>query len=125
MFSLSYTLYTATHMISRSDPTLDALSPNEQKVMGLAHDVRFGEIADLHICDGDPSFDPKPRVRRLWRLDRDHRVLAPHPMSVHAHLKDRHVHLFQRLRAMPRAIVTIEIADGLPLRLLAEDIRLN
>lgn len=41
------------------------LSPSRQKLADLMERIQFGRIEGLFVADGEPLFDPAPRVRRL------------------------------------------------------------
>ena len=98
---------------SASLATTEDLSPPERKLLSACQQVRFGSLFGLVISDGQPVFDPPPRMRRSLRLNE--KSIFPQPKPTSFALKDKHRLLIQVIREMESGTIDkIEVRDGLP-----------
>ena len=94
------------------------LSPSSQRLIELMTRVQFGTIESLMVSDGEPCFDPPPRVTRELRMKSSKPSVHP-PRNFE--LKDQIVELILHLREIDNGIVQrIEVQNGLPFRLVIE-----
>ncbi|MGA2186553.1 MAG: hypothetical protein ABSH47_26350 [Bryobacteraceae bacterium] len=80
----------------------------------------YGRIDGLVILDGEPVFDPMPRIIRDIKLGGED---GPRPESNHADflLKSQVIELFDHLTEIRNgSIESIEVKHGLPFRLVVE-----
>ncbi|MFN3193862.1 MAG: hypothetical protein ACE361_25345 [Aureliella sp.] len=93
--------------------TTDELSAPERRLLSACQQVRFGSLFGVVICDGQPVFDPAPRMRRNLRLNE--KSIFPQPKPTSFALKDKHRLLIQVIRDMDSGTIDkIEVRDGLP-----------
>lgn len=101
--------------------TKSSLTPPQRRLVDLMQRLNFGRIEDLHILNGEPLFDPPPRV---FRDVRPGRVNGPRPEAGKADfdLKDEVVDLFVHLEAVGDGVIErIEVQHGLPFRMTFEE----
>ena len=55
-----------------------SLTPPQARLVDLMQRLNFGRIEDLHVLNGEPLFDPPPRVFRDVRPGRDN---GPRPQD--------------------------------------------
>jgi len=94
-----------------------SLTPPQARLVELMQRLNFGRIEDLHVRNGEPQFDPPPRVFRDVRPGRDN---APRPEAGKADfdLKTEIVDLFVHLEAVGDGVIErIEVQHGLPFRM--------
>ena len=102
--------------------TKSTLSPQRQRLVALMQRMNFGRIEGLHILNGEPLFDPQPRVIREVKLARDN---GPRPEIVKTDfaLKAEVIDLFAQLEAVGDGVIErIEIQHGLPFRMTFEEV---
>jgi hypothetical protein len=96
--------------------------PNPRKrLIRLMQAVNFGRINGLVVRDGQPVFDPPPRVVREIKFGGDN---SPRPeiASGDFTLKSQVVEFFDHLSALRNAVVeTLEIRHGLPFRMSVQE----
>ena len=100
--------------------TTVSLTPAQRRIQAIIEALGFGIIQGLVIHEGQPWFDPAPRIVQSIKLDSH-----PEPMHLvdeHGPPKQAFVDLFQRLSALGDCTVDIEIHHGLPFRLVVERI---
>ena len=98
-------------------PTKQSLSPNQRRLVEVMQQVNFGRIEGLHVADGQPVFDPPPRLIRDFRIGKNN---APHPALERADfvLKEEVRELFDLMAQQPHACIeTLVVQDGLPVRM--------
>ncbi|OPZ50261.1 MAG: hypothetical protein BWY92_00967 [Firmicutes bacterium ADurb.BinA052] len=106
---------------NRHPTTKSDLTPLKARLIELMQRINHGRIEGLHILDGEPQFDPPPRVIRQVKLDREE---GPRPESGKADfaLKADVVRLFAQLDAIGDGVViSIEVLHGLPFRMTFEE----
>ncbi|MEM7557931.1 MAG: hypothetical protein AAF394_02285 [Planctomycetota bacterium] len=93
--------------------TTEDLTALEQKLVMACQQTRYGSICDLVIEQGQPAFDPAPRIRRSVRLNQ--KSILPEDRPTSFVLKEKHRLLFQLIREIESGkIERIDIRDGLP-----------
>jgi hypothetical protein len=98
-------------------PRRASLSPACQRLVEVLQAVNYGRIEDLRAADGEPLFDPPPRVVRDVLLDRDD---APRPEAGRGDftLRREVAALLRHVAAAaPGSTMTITVQAGLPVRL--------
>jgi hypothetical protein len=99
----------------RPDPTKRSHSPARQRLVMMAQGQVFGTIHDLLFRNGDPVFDPPPKVIRRVKLG-GHNTARPQAAAADFVLKQEWVELFNHLDACENGtVLVIEVAHGLPL----------
>ena len=91
------------------------LSPSRQRLVALLGRVHFGRIEGLAVMNGEPMFDPAPRVTRTLKMNG---VNHPRPASLAPDfaLRREVIELFEHLDQLGDGVVErIEIAHGMPL----------
>ena len=99
-----------------------SLTPPRVRLIDLMQRLNFGRIEDLHILNGEPLFDPPPRV---FRDVRPGRVNGPRPEAGKADfdLKDEVIDLFVHQEAVGDGVIErIEVQHGLPFRMTFEEV---
>ena len=98
-----------------------SLSPTRQRLVALMQDVRFGQILDLVVRDGDPVFDPMPRVLRSVKLGGDG-AARPEIRTADFALKTELIEMLRQLDQLRDGVVhRVDIKNGLPISLLIEE----
>lgn len=104
----------------RPDPTKRSQSLARQRLVMMAQGQLFGTIHDLLIRNGDPVFDPPPKVIRRVKLG-GHNTARPQVAATDFVLKQEWVEFFNHLDAFENGtVLVIEVAHGLPLFFEAE-----
>lgn len=106
----------------KSASTKASLTHPQARLVDLMQRLNFGRIEDLHILNGEPLFDPPPRVIREHRFAREN---GPRPEVAKADfaLKAEVVDLFAQLEAIGDGVITrIEVQRGLPFRMTFEEV---
>jgi len=94
-----------------------ALSPPRRRLVELLQQVNFGRIEGLNVLDGEPLFDPPPRVVREIKFGGDN---GPRPEAAAADfaLKSQVVELLQSLDWIGDGTIDVlEVKHGLPFRM--------
>ncbi len=98
-----------------------SLNGAQRRLLELMQSINFGRIEGVTVKDGDPLFDPLPRVVREVKFGG---VNGPRPElgSRDFELKAQVVRLFERLSQIGDAkIESIEVQHGLPFRMHVEE----
>ena len=96
------------------------LSAARSRLVEMMQQIGFGRVDDLVIRDGEPVFDPMPRIIRDIKLGADN-VARPQPDFADFTLKSQVVELFEHLAELGNGTVqSIEVRHGLPFRLVIE-----
>jgi len=101
--------------------TYSALTPCRRDIVGLMQRINFGRVEDLHVRNGEPVFDPPPRVIREVKFGGENR---PRPEAAKADfaLKAEVVDLFSKLAMLGNGVIAqLEIQHGLPFRMTYEE----
>lgn len=113
-------MITTAMSTNRNRATKAGLSEPRRKLVETMQQMDFGHIDGLVILDGDPVFDPMPRIVRDIKLGGED---GPRPKSNHADflLKSQVIELFDHLTEIRNgSIESIEVKHGLPFRLVVE-----
>ena len=96
------------------------LSPARQQLLEIIHSLGFGVIEGLVIADGEPCFDPSPKILQDIKIG----VVDPGPRPEETHrdftLKSRMVELFEHFDRLNCSKVNIEVKHAQPFRIVAE-----
>lgn len=101
--------------------TKSTLAHNQARLVDLMQRLNFGRIEGLHILNGDPLFDPPPRI---FRDVKPGRLNGSRPEAGKADfdLKIEVVDLFVHLEAVGNGVIErIEVQHGLPFRMIFEE----
>lgn len=104
----------------RSGATKAGLSEPRRKLIETMQQMYFGHIDGLVVLDGEPVFDPVPRIIRDIKLGGED---SSRPESNRADLllKSQVIELFDHLTEIRNGkIESIEVKHGLPFRLVVE-----
>ena len=94
------------------------LTPGQRKVVEIIEALGFGTIQELSIRDGQPCYDPAPRIVQEIKLGSPPGRLRAG--SDTDSLKKEFVHLFDYLSDLRRGAVDIEVQHGLPFKLIVQ-----
>ena len=101
--------------------TKQSLSPSRQQFVELMQDVNFGKIDGITVRNGEPIFDPPPRLIREIKLSGEN---GPRP-ELHIGdfvLKDQVVKLFEHFDDLGNGTIgSIEVKQGLPFLMKVEE----
>jgi hypothetical protein len=98
------------------------LSANWRKLVELMQDIGFGQIHNLVVTDGEPIFDPPPRVVRVRKFGRRDSAIQQRPEG-DFELKAEIVYLMFELRSFSNGVVdVVEIVNGLPVLMRVSDV---
>ena len=98
-----------------------SLTKPRQRLVTLMQHISFGKIEDLLVRNGDPVFDPSPRVIRSIKLGGKN---CPRPEIGLADfvLKAAVLDLFHHLDELGTgSIAAIEVCDGIPIHLRVQE----
>jgi len=101
---------------------LASLPPAGQRLVRLMQELNFGQVHDLVVRDGEPVFDPPPRVVREVKFCAEN---GPRPEAAKADftLKSQVRELLAQLEAMGDGVVRcIEVKHGLPFKMTVEEV---
>lgn len=96
-----------------------SLSPAWRRLVNNILDIGYGSIDGLEIRDGQPVFDPPPRLTRLHVFGRGDGPHAKRRLSDFV-LNDQFRWLIGKLGSGTKHVPTITIQDGLPIRIEEE-----
>ena len=92
-----------------------ALSPARRQLVDLIVSIHFGRIEKLLVRDGQPLFEPAPRVVRTLKMNGRNDPRARSAL-VDFMLRKEDTELLEQIRRLGTGCVPrIEIANGLPL----------
>jgi len=94
--------------------TKSALSETQRRLVELLQTVRFGRIERLHVRDGQPTFDPAPRVVRKLKMGHEN---GPRPETTLQDfgLKHQTIEMLQAIADLGDGeVLSIEVQHGLP-----------
>ena len=87
----------------------------------LMQEINFGQVRDLVVRDGEPVFDPPPRVVREVKFGSEN---GPRPESAKGDfaLKAQVREMLAQLEALGDGVVEcIEVTHGLPFKMTVEE----
>jgi hypothetical protein len=99
--------------------TNESLGQSQRRTVEIIETLGFGVLQGLSIRDGQPCFEPAPRIVQSVKLDSDaeSRSECANPESA---LKKQFQVLFRHLNELREGTVDIEVCHGLPFRLVLE-----
>ena len=100
---------------------LASLSPAGERLVRLMQELNFGQVRDLVVRDGDPVFDPPPRVVREVKFGGEN---GPRPETAKGDfaLKAQVREMLAQLEALGDGVVEcIEVKHGLPFKMTVEE----
>jgi hypothetical protein len=102
-------------------PTKSSLSTAQKRLLEIMQKTNFGRIEGLKVRDGQPAFDPPPRIVKVVKLGAAESEARAELEVADFALKREHIELFENLRRVGDGTVeSIEIKSGLPFRLTLE-----
>ena len=105
---------------NRMDTNKRDISAPRRKLLEVMQDINFGRIEGLQVREGEPVFDPPPRVIREIKFGGDN-FPRPEIASGDFTLKSKVLELFTYLDGFCNGTVeTIEIKHGLPFNMKVE-----
>ena len=96
-----------------------SLCPERRRIVEIVEQLGFGRIEQLWIRNGEPCFNPAPRIVEEIRLTSDSER-RPDTNNPDLTLKQEFEHLFRHLARLLDGVVTIEVRHSVPFRLIAE-----
>jgi len=101
-------------MTNREEISKRDLSEPRRRLLELMQEVNYGRIENLEVRDGEPVFDPPPRIIRKIKIAAAN---GPRP-EIKSHdftLRKEVVEFFEHLETLGAGVVRcIEIKNGLP-----------
>lgn len=99
-------------MVKKSD-----LSMAGQRLVAIMQANPYSSIYELPVANGDPVFDPSPRLVRDIKLAASDNCARPELQSGDFLLKREHLELFETLKRLGEGrIDEIQVKGGLPFR---------
>ncbi len=97
--------------------TKRTLTPARQRLVELMQEVNFGRIEALHIRDGEPVFEPPPRVLRDFLFGKTNAANPARGKDDFA-LKEQLIELFDLFdRERTLTVESLVVQNGLPVRM--------
>ena len=101
--------------------TKSSLSAPQKRLLEILQKTNFGRVECLSVRNGEPVFDPAPRVVKDVKLGNSDNEARPELESIDFALKREHLDLFENLTKLGTGMIeAIEIRHGLPFRILFE-----
>jgi len=101
-------------------PIRNALSPAKARLLALMQQLNWGRIESLHVSDGEPLFEPPPRIVRDIKLGSENGPRNK-PFRQDFFVKIQLSELFMELEELGEGVVErLEVKRGLPYRLRVE-----
>jgi len=101
--------------------TKSSLSPRRRCLLELLQRVNFGRLESLVVADGEPVFDPPPRIVREIKFGGENGPRPEAPIE-DFELKAQVVELFRHIDELQDGVIgVLEIKHGLPFRMAVED----
>lgn len=112
-------LSTHSRLSSPMSVLQSGLSESRRRLVDTMRQMWFGRIENLAVRNGEPSFDPAPRIIREVKFGGEN---APRPESNHDFaLKSQVVELLDHLTEIgDGSVQSIEVKYGLPFRLIVQ-----
>ncbi len=97
--------------------TVGMLSPSRQRLVSLMQRLEYGEVQGLVLRQGEPQFDPPPRVIRTVRFGQRSATRVT-PRGEDFALKRHVAELFAEFDRLQDGVIgRIEVQNGLPCRI--------
>jgi len=101
--------------------TKQSLTPAQARLLSLMQEMNFGRIEGLAVVDGNPVFDPPPRIVRQVKFCSENGPRREKNLN-DFHLKEQVVELFDAIARMGSGTVeSIEVKHGLPFLMNLEE----
>jgi len=101
--------------------TKAALTPARKRLVELMQEINFGRIEGLAVHDGEPMFDPLPKVVRKIKIGGENGPLRDEGKRDFV-LKDKVREFFEHLAGLGNGTISrIEVQAGLPFSLEIEE----
>jgi hypothetical protein len=101
--------------------TKSSLSSRQKRLLETLQRTNYGRIEGLRVHEGDPTFDPPPRIVKDVKLGFVDTGARPELETGDFALKREHIEMFEQFRRLGNGIVEcIEVKGGLPFRLMIE-----
>ena len=101
--------------------TKQSLTPAQARLLSLMQEMNFGRIEGLVVVNGDPVFDPAPRIVRQVKFCSENGPRREKSLN-DFNLKEQVVELFDALARMGNGMVeSIEVKHGLPFLMNLEE----
>jgi hypothetical protein len=98
-----------------------SLSTPLKLLLETMQQTNYGRIENLSIQNGEPVFDPLPRIVKDIKLGTSDNGPRPELEASDFLLKKEHIDLFENLRRLKNATIqSIEVKAGLPFRIIVE-----
>jgi hypothetical protein len=94
------------------------LEAGQRRIVEIIELIGFGSIHGLLIREGQPCYDPAPRILQSIKLSakQEHELARGNADT----LKKEFESLFEHLSRLRHAIVDIEVQHGVPFRVIVE-----
>jgi hypothetical protein len=102
-----------------AEMTKGSLSLGQRRTLAIMQELGFGRIEGLSIHDGQPSYDPAPRIVQEIKLGSEPEYRPDHN-DADLTLKREFESLFNQLSRLRDGIVDIEVRHSAPFRLVLE-----
>jgi hypothetical protein len=99
--------------------TRASLSSGQRRTLEIIEALRFGAIEHLAVLNGEPHYDPGPRIVEEVKLS-DNYELHVGSGAAGPTLKKEFENLFNQLSHLNEVRVTIEVRHSLPFKLVLE-----
>jgi len=101
--------------------TKQSLTPAQARLLSLMQEMNFGRIEGLVVVDGNPVFDPPPRIVRQVKFCSENGPRREKNM-IDFNLKEQVVEFFAALSRLKNGMVeSIEVKHGLPFLMNLEE----
>jgi len=98
-----------------------SLTAPQRRLLETLQRTNFGRIERLAVRNGQPVFDPAPRIVKDVKLGNPENEARPELKAIDFILKREHLDLFENLAKFGTGTIeAIEIRHGLPFRILFE-----
>ena len=99
--------------------TKSSLHPAQKRTLEIIEKLVFGRIEGLSVRDGQPCYDPAPRIVQEIKLGSEPEC-RPDRSNVDLTLKKEFESLFDQLSRLREGVVDIEVRHSAPFRLVLE-----
>ena len=100
--------------IQTTPATKSSLTKQQKVLVELMQQINFGRIEALLVCDGEPTFNPAPRVVRKLKIGGENST-RPEIGSEDFRLKSQVIELLEAIREFGEGTVqSIDVKHGLP-----------
>ena len=94
--------------------TKSSLSDAQRRLVELLQKLNFGRIEGLHVRDGEPAFEPAPRVIQKLKMGGDN-TARPETTLEDFWLKNQTIEMLKAITDLGHGeILSIEVKHGLP-----------